>query len=81
MADRNEAREVYHVVPDANAQKWVVSRENAGFTKEFDRKEDAEEFARTKAREAGLGQVKVHTRNGNMEYESTYGRDPKENPS
>jgi len=81
MAERNKDREVYHVVPNASADQWVVSRENSDFRQEFDKKEEAEEFAKTRAKQAELGQVKVHTRDGNMEYESTYGRDPEESPS
>jgi Uncharacterized protein conserved in bacteria (DUF2188) len=75
MAQHNE-RQVYHVVPDASAEKWLVTQEDASFRKEFQSKEEAIEFAKERAREAQLGQVKVHTRDGNMEYESTYGRDP-----
>jgi predicted class III extradiol MEMO1 family dioxygenase len=33
------------------------------------------------AKEAPLGQVKVHKKDGNMEYESTYGEDPRRSPS
>jgi hypothetical protein len=81
MAERNQQRDVYHVVPNASTEKWVVSQENAEFRREFDRKEDAEEFAKDRARKAELGQVKVHKRDGNMEYESTYGDDPERSPS
>jgi hypothetical protein len=81
MAERNRERKVFHVVPDASAERWVVSQENADFRREFDRKEEAEEFAKIRAKEAILGQVKVHTRDGNMEYESTYGEDPERTPS
>jgi hypothetical protein len=79
MADGE--RQVYHVVPDASGNQWVVSQENANFRKEFERKDEAEEFAKERAKAAGLGQVKVHTKDGNMEYESTYGRDPERTPS
>jgi hypothetical protein len=81
MAERSQKRDVYHVVPNASAEKWVVSQENAEFRREFDKKEEAEEFAKARAREAELGQVKVHKRDGNMEYESTYGDDPERSPS
>jgi hypothetical protein len=80
MAQARNGRKVYHVVPDASAERWVVSEENAEFRREFDSKLDAEEFAKERAREAELGQVKVHTRDGNMEYESTYGEDPERSP-
>ena len=81
MSERNRERKVFHVVPDAAAERWVVSQENADFRREFYRKQEAEEFAKTRAKEATLGQVKVHTRDGNMEYESTYGEDPERTPS
>lgn len=81
MAEQRKERMVYHVTPDASAERWVVSQENAGFRREFDRKEEAVEFAKTRAREAELGQVKVHNKDGNMEYESTYGEDPRRTPS
>jgi hypothetical protein len=80
MAQARNGRKVYHVVPDASAERWVVSEENGEFRREFDSKRDAEEFAKGRAREAALGQVKVHTRDGNMEYESTYGEDPERSP-
>jgi hypothetical protein len=78
--DKTE-RKVYHVVPNASAERWVVSQENAEFRREFDRKEEAIEFARERAKEAELGQIKVHKQDGNMEYESTYGEDPSRSPS
>ncbi len=81
MANDRDRRTVYHVVPNASAERWVVSQEDADFRREFDRKEDAVEFAKDRARHAGLGQVKVHKHDGNMEYESTYGDDPRQSPS
>jgi hypothetical protein len=81
MAERGNERKVYHVVPNASAERWVVSQENADFRKEFDNKEEAVEFAKERARQEELGQVKVHKHDGNMEYESTYGKDPRRSPS
>ena len=81
MATDTKARKVYHVVPNASAEKWVVSQENASFRREFDTKEEAVEEARKLAQAADLGQIKVHKKDGNMEYESTYGEDPPEYPS
>lgn len=77
----NTERKVYHVVPNSSAERWVVSQENAEFRKEFDSKEEAIEFAKERAKEAELGQIKVHKMDGNMEYESTYGNDPSQSPS
>ena len=73
-------REVYHVVPNSSGEKWVVSQEKAEFRREFDTKEEAIELARQRAQQAELGQIKVHKKDGNMEYESTYGEDPPEYP-
>lgn len=74
-------RTVYHVVPNADQSRWVVSQENAGFSEEHDTKEQAVEAAKNRARAQEPSQVKVHTRDGNMEYESTYGEDPTRTPS
>jgi hypothetical protein len=81
MAANSSKREVYHVVPNSSAERWVVSQENAEFRQEFDTKEEAVEFAREKAQSAELGQIKVHKQDGNMQYESTYGEDPERSPS
>ncbi|HEX5714858.1 MAG TPA: DUF2188 domain-containing protein [Thermoanaerobaculia bacterium] len=81
MATKTKERTVYHVVPNSSAEKWLVSQENATFRKEFDTKEEAIEEARRLAQAAELGQIKVHKKDGNMEYESTYGEDPPEYPS
>ena len=74
-------RTVYHVVPNSSAERWVVSQENAEFRREFDTKEEAVEFAKERARGQEPSQVKVHKKDGNMEYESTYGDDPRRSPS
>jgi len=73
-------RTVYHVVPDASATRWVVSRENDSFREELDTKEEAVQAAKSRARGEEPSQVKVHTKDGNMEYESTYGEDPRRTP-
>jgi Uncharacterized protein conserved in bacteria (DUF2188) len=74
-------RTVYHVVPNSSAERWVVSQENAEFRREFDTKEEAVDFAKERARGQEPSQVKVHKKDGNMEYESTYGDDPRRSPS
>ena len=81
MATKTRERKVYHVVPNSSAEKWLVTQENASFRREFDTKEEAIEEARKLAQSAELGQIKVHRKDGNMEYESTYGEDPPEYPS
>jgi hypothetical protein len=81
MAQATKERVVYHVVPNSSGEKWVVSQERAEFRREFETKEEAVQFAKERARKEELGQVKVHKKDGNMEYESTYGDDPRRTPS
>jgi hypothetical protein len=80
MAQATKDRVVYHVVPNSSGEKWVVSQERAEFRREFDTKDEAVDFAKERARKEELGQVKVHKKDGNMEYESTYGDDPRRSP-
>jgi len=81
MAQATKDRVVYHVVPNSSGERWVVSQERAEFRREFDTKDEAVQFAKERARKEELGQVKVHKKDGNMEYESTYGDDPPRYPS
>ena len=81
MAQATKERVVYHVVPNSSGEKWVVSQEKAEFRREFETKDEAVDFAKERARKEELGQVKVHKKDGNMEYESTYGEDPRRSPS
>ncbi|HEY4564514.1 MAG TPA: DUF2188 domain-containing protein [Thermoanaerobaculia bacterium] len=81
MAQATKERVVYHVVPNSSGEKWVVSQERAEFRREFETKDEAVDFAKERARKEELGQVKVHKKDGNMEYESTYGEDPPRYPS
>lgn len=73
-------RIVYHVVPDASAEKWLVTQENGSHRTEHATKEEAVKEARKLAQKGPLGQIKVHRKDGNMEYESTYGDDPRRSP-
>lgn len=74
-------RTVYHVVPNADQSRWVVSRENNdSFREEYDTKDEAERAAKERARSEEPSQVKVHRHDGNMDYESTYGDDPARSP-
>ncbi len=70
-------RKVYHVLPNSDRSRWVVSRENSDFREEFDTKEEAVQAAKSRARDEQPSQVKVHKLDGKMEYESTYGDDPR----
>ena len=74
-------RKVYHVVPNADQSKWLVTRERDDrFREEYDTKTRAEEAAKERARGEEPSQVKVHKLDGNMDYESTYGGDPRNIP-
>jgi uncharacterized protein DUF2188 len=74
-------RVVLHVVPDASGEQWLVTEEAGSFRQEFRTKEDAVNAAKDRARRHEPAQVKVHRRDGNMAYESTYGNDPRRRPS
>jgi len=75
-------RTVYHVVPNSSANEWVISRENDDrFREQYRTKEEAVNAAKARARSEEPSQVKVHRSDGNMEYESTYGQDPRRFPS
>jgi len=56
MASRDTGRVVYHVSPEASADRWVVSQENGLFRREFDTKEEAEHFAKRRAQLEKLSQ-------------------------
>jgi hypothetical protein len=74
-------RTVYHVVPDANGERWLITQENGTFRQQFRTKDEAVDAAKDRARAQEPAQVKVHKHDGNMEYESTYGDDPRQTPS
>ena len=74
-------RTVFHVVPDAAGERWLVTQENGSFRQQHRTKEDAVNAAKERARGQEPSQVKVHKTDGNMEYESTYGDDPSRSPS
>ncbi|MFN7133759.1 MAG: DUF2188 domain-containing protein [Myxococcales bacterium] len=79
--ENGKERVVYHVLPNASGQRWVVSRENSDERAEFDTKDEAVREARRRAHQGELGQINVHGSDGNMQYESTYGEDPASSPS
>jgi Uncharacterized protein conserved in bacteria (DUF2188) len=70
-------RQVFHVSPDEGG-KWRVEPEGDGQTgRVFENKEVAERHATAQAKAASLGQVIVHGRDGRIQYEHTYGEDPR----
>ena len=67
-------RTVYHVIPDASSEMWMVTQEGSDNTRGvFRRKAEAVLIAKLRARKQEPSQVKVHNSDGDMEYESTYG--------
>ena len=77
---KKKGRMVYHITPDALGKCWIVTQENRNMRQEFDTKEEAEKFARHRARLNQFAQVKVHKKDGDLDYESTYGEDPRDLP-
>ncbi|HVZ32109.1 MAG TPA: DUF2188 domain-containing protein [Polyangiaceae bacterium] len=70
------SRNVYSVMPAGAG--WRVKREGARRAAALHRqKSDALARAKALAKRSGLGQVKVHRRNGEIEAEFTYGKDPR----
>ncbi len=69
-------RKVYSVTPAGAA--WRVKREGARRAAGIHRqKSDALARAKALAQRSGLGQVRVHRRNGEIQAEFTYGKDPR----
>jgi hypothetical protein len=72
MADRT----VYHVTPNANG--WQVKQQRSDATEVLvDNKDNAVNHARELALANQPSQVIVHTRDGKIEREHTYGDDPR----
>lgn len=72
-------RATFHVIPDANS--WKVKNEaDPSYDALVDDKSRAVEMAKEAAKAAPLGQVVVHTRDGKIAEEFTYGDDPRNIP-
>ena len=71
------ARKVYHI---ATSEKggWTVKAEgNSRPSSTHTTKAEAVAAAKVLAKRGGLGQIIVHGRNGRIQYEHSYGKDPK----
>jgi hypothetical protein len=69
-------RKVVHVTPKSEGT-WAVK--STGTTKAFrifESKHEAIQAAKLVAKNAQLGQVKIHGQNGRIQTEYTYGKDP-----
>ena len=71
------ARDVLHVLP-AGDDKWRVAPEGSMTGPTFEDKENAIRYAKDQAKAAQLGQIIVHGRDGRIQYENTYGEDPRQ---
>jgi hypothetical protein len=70
------SRMSYHVTPSGSG--WSVRRAGAARADSIhDNKPDAITRAKDLATRGALGQVKVHRRDGEIQTEYTYGRDPR----
>jgi len=70
------SRRVYHVTP-AGEGDWKVKERGADrAVKVLEDKADALDLAKDLAKNAALGQVIVHGRDGVIQTEYTYGQDP-----
>ncbi|HEY9507339.1 MAG TPA: DUF2188 domain-containing protein [Gemmatimonadales bacterium] len=71
-------RQVFHVVPQDQG-KWRVEPEGRREVgRVFEDKEEAVRQATENAKAADTGQIIVHGRDGRIQYEHTYGEDPRE---
>jgi hypothetical protein len=66
-------RTVFHVFPNATLDLWLVMQENGGYRKEFLAKDAAIAHAERLAEEQLPSRVSVHERDGQIEYEKSYG--------
>lgn len=77
MAAKGGKREVYDVRTNPKGG-WDVKRSGvAAVVSHHDRKTEAVDDARRRAKKAALGQVRVHGQNGRIQTEWTYGKDPR----
>ena len=70
----SQMQTVYHVVPNTSGTQWIIVMENSSaFRQEHRTKDHAVNAADELAREQEPSRIKVHNRNGDMEYERAYG--------
>ena len=74
-------RDKIHVVPDGDGG-WDVKRENVSrAANNFENKADAVDRAKEMAKSSGgPSQVLVHGKDGKIQYENTYKKDPEKYP-
>jgi len=72
------AREVWHVLPAGDDMWRIAPEEDSEMGPIYQDKDEAVRHAKDQAKAAQLGQIIVHSRDGRIEYENTYGEDPRE---
>ena len=69
-------RQVYHVTKNQGSG-WGVKKENAQrVSGKYDTKNEAIQRGKELAKNAPLGQIKIHGQDGKIQTEHTYGKDP-----
>ncbi len=71
------ARKVYHVATSEKGGWTVKAETNTRPSSTHTTKSEAVTAAKVLAKKSGLGQIIVHGRNGRIQYEHSYGKDPK----
>jgi hypothetical protein len=66
-------RTIYSVVRSGNGDGWIIEKEEAGPLEEHRTKLAAVSAARERARAQRPSGVRVHTPDGAMEFENTFG--------
>lgn len=69
-------RQIYHVMPNPGGG-WNVKKEGGQRSSaHFETKAQAADRGRDLAKSSGLGQIKIHKKDGRLQTEYTYGKDP-----
>ena len=73
-------RTVVHVVPNKKQGGWDVEIQGQQGKKHYETKDTAIDAGKSVAKQAPLGQIKIHKQDGTIQTEHTYGEDPKRFP-
>ena len=69
-------RKVFHITPDEK-DGWNVKKEDSQrASKNFKNKKNAINYRRQKAKQSPPGQLKIHKKDGKIQTEYTYRKDP-----
>ena len=70
-------RKVIHIVPTQDKKDWGVKNQGSQrLSRKFSNKQDAIDYGRSQAKNAPKGQLKIHGKDGKIQREYTYGKDP-----